>query len=102
LTIISVVYAVSCETCRGLPKQECKEHAPLLRKPKEFSYAISSFPDEVQLCWSSIPGAGYGVSAKQPIPIGTWIGPYEGRRIRPEDVTNDIDTSYMWEVRIMF
>ncbi|XP_028519339.1 putative histone-lysine N-methyltransferase PRDM6 isoform X2 [Exaiptasia diaphana] len=95
---------VSCETCRGHPKAECKDHGPSVfaRKNKskelQFSYAVSSFPDEVQLCWSGIPGAGYGVSAKQHIPIGTWIGPYEGRRIRPEDVTKEMDTSYMWEI----
>ncbi|XP_031553494.1 putative histone-lysine N-methyltransferase PRDM6 isoform X2 [Actinia tenebrosa] len=98
----------TCEVCRGQPKAECVEHGalslprksikPSVLKDIKLTYAISSFPDEVQLCCSSIPGAGYGVSAKQHIPIGTWIGPYEGKRIRPEDITNDMDTSYMWEI----
>ena len=61
--------------------------------------AIRSFPDEVQLCMSSIPGASYGVCAKEHIPLGTWIGPYEGRRITPQRLTPDIDSSYLWEVR---
>mgnify|MGYP001793288982 CR=1 FL=1 len=93
--------------CHEERQSECTVHGPLhsLRKyGKEkqnnprFSYAISSFPEEVQLCASSIPGAGYGVCAKQHIPIGTWIGPYEGRRIRPEEIIPGLDTSYMWEV----
>ena len=65
------------------------------------SYAIASFPDEVQLCVSGIPGAGYGVCAKRHIPVGTWIGPYEGRRVSPDCLTSDLDTSYMWEVRVV-
>lgn len=64
----------------------------------KLSYAVASFPDEVKLCVSGIPGAGYGVCAKQHIPVGTWIGPYEGKRVSIDDVTSDTDTSYMWEV----
>ena len=59
---------------------------------------MGSFPDEVKLCISGIPGAGYGVCAKQHIPVGTWIGPYEGKHVSIDDVTSDMDTSYMWEV----
>ena len=68
-----------------------KEEPPLTN-------AIRSFPDEVQLCLSSLPGAIYGVCAKEHIPLGTWIGPYEGRRIPPQHNTPDIDSSYLWEV----
>jgi len=60
--------------------------------------AIRSFPDEVQLCASSIPGASYGVCAKEHIPLGTWIGPYEGRRLSPRNLSPDIDTEYLWEI----
>ena len=67
-------------------------------KNAKLSYAVASFPDEVKLCVSGIPGAGYGVCAKQHIPVGTWIGPYEGKRLSINDVTSDKDTSYMWEV----
>lgn len=59
---------------------------------------MRSFPNEVGLCRSGIPGAGYGVCARQPIPLGTWIGPYEGEVVRPEQVQLGTDASYMWEV----
>lgn len=62
------------------------------------SYAIKSFPDVVQLCKSSIPGKKYGVSARQHIPVGTWIGPYEGKRIAPDAVHSNMDSSYLWEI----
>lgn len=65
----------------------------------KLSYAVASFPDEVTLCLSSIPGTNFGVCAKQHIPVGTWIGPYEGKRISIDDVTVDMNTSHMWEVR---
>ncbi|XP_058957854.2 putative histone-lysine N-methyltransferase PRDM6 isoform X1 [Pocillopora verrucosa] len=64
----------------------------------KLSYAVASFPDEVKLCLSGIPEEGYGVCAKQHIPVGTWIGPYEGKYLSTDIVTPDIDTSYMWEV----
>lgn len=68
------------------------------REEPPLTNAIRSFPDEVQLCLSSLPGAIYGVCAKEHIPLGTWIGPYEGRRIPPQHNTPDIDSSYLWEV----
>ena len=69
------------------------------RQPQEapLSHAMTSFPDEVELCTSCIPGTVYGVCARQPIPVGTWIGPYEGRRLRCEEVA-EADNGYMWEV----
>lgn len=60
--------------------------------------AIRSFPDEVQLCVSSIPGASYGVCAKEHIPLGTWIGPYEGKRITSQQLTPQIDSEHLWEI----
>ena len=67
----------------------------------QLSYAIMSFPSEVQLCTSSIPGYSYGVSAKLPFPVGTWIGPYEGRRVKAEEITLKSDSNYVWEVKLM-
>ena len=64
----------------------------------QWTNAVQSFPNEVGLCRSGIPGAGYGVSARQLIPLGTWIGPYEGEVLRPEQVPLGTDASYMWEV----
>lgn len=63
--------------------------------------AIRSFPDEVQLCVSSIPGASYGVCAKEHIPLGTWIGPYEGKRITSQQLTPQIDSEHLWEVQLI-
>ena len=48
------------------------------------------------------PGAGYGVCARQLIPTGTWIGPYEGEVVKPEQVSLGTDASYMWEVFFFF
>lgn len=62
---------------------------------------MKSFPDVVQLCKSSIPGKKYGVAAKQHIPVGTWIGPYEGKKINPDEVNPNMDSSYLWEVRCL-
>ena len=65
------------------------------------SYAISTFPEEVGLCISTIPLAGYGVYARHYIPIGTWIGPYEGKKIPVEDglkMASQGDASFLWEV----
>jgi len=60
--------------------------------------AVESFPNEVGLCKTGVPGAGYGVCARQLIPVGTWIGPYEGEKVRPEQVSLGADASYMWEI----
>jgi hypothetical protein len=59
------------------------------------------FPDEVQLCRSSIPGAELGVCAARPVPPGTWIGPYEGQLVNREDMKPEMDTLYMWEVNYL-
>jgi hypothetical protein len=69
--------------------------------PIDYS-AILKFPDEVGLCTSSIPGIEYGVCAKAAIPSGTWIGPYEGRLVRPEQIKRETETEYMWEVGEQF
>ena len=100
---------VDCEACRS-KQGDCPVHKASTRKlvipgqkqPVKFSYAIASFPEEVQLCVSSIPWAGCGVCAKQHIPVGTWIGPYEGKHVKCDDVKPNTDTSYMWEVRLVF
>ncbi|KAK2563010.1 putative histone-lysine N-methyltransferase PRDM6 [Acropora cervicornis] len=75
-----------------------KLHVPGQNEPVKLSYAIASFPEEVQLCVSSIPGAGCGVCAKQHIPVGTWIGPYEGKLVKCDEIKPTTDTSYMWEI----
>lgn len=71
------------------------------RKRKRCSLPSPSliFPDEVRLCKSSVPGAKYGVCAAQPIPPGTWIGPYEGQVVRQEELREGVHNSFMWEVK---
>lgn len=104
-------FILECEACRSkqgecpvhkIPSSNRKLVIPGQKQPVKFSYAIASFPDEVQLCVSSIPGAGCGVCAKQHIPVGTWIGPYEGKHVKCDDVKPNTDTSYMWEVLYCF
>jgi hypothetical protein len=71
---------------------------PEMNDKERVTYAVASFPPEVRLCESSIPGHFYGVCARHFIPVGTWIGPYEGVRVSAEDIYEGMDMSYMWEV----
>lgn len=97
--------------------EKCTMHGPLqsLRKlvkaqhskpgtedKIQLTYAMTSFPPEVQLCDSSVPCHCYGVSAQHFIPIGTWIGPYEGIRLSASELRPGTDTSYMWEVLYLY
>lgn len=82
-----------------MPHGSCPMHrhpSPLLPE-KALTYAVTSIPPACKLRASNV-GKGYGVFTNQNIPLGTWIGPYEGTRIRPSDVTRNMDTSHMWEV----
>ncbi|XP_078367808.1 uncharacterized protein LOC144651717 [Oculina patagonica] len=82
------------EACSSKKQKIAAEH----EEPR-LTNAIRSFPDEVQLCLSSIPGESYGVCAKEHIPLGTWIGPYEGRRLSSRNLAmSDKDTAYLWEI----
>ena len=56
------------------------------------------YPQGMLPCESSIPGSRVGVCCSRHIPVGTWIGPYEGEVIRPEELTANRDNSHMWEV----
>ena len=106
--IIIIICFLGCDICNEKHDGECPMHGPLhsLRKlvnagqshsPLE-NGSILKFPDEVCLCTSSIPCVGYGVCARKRIPAGTWIGPYEGKLVRPEDIKVETETEYMWEV----
>lgn len=97
-----------CEICRKAHNGAChtNEQQKSIRQivgnaihDIKLTYAVLSFPAEVQLCTSSIPGYTYGVSARLPFPIGTWIGPYEGKRVKAEDITTKSDSNYVWEVQ---
>ena len=45
--------------------------------------------------------SGLGVFAKQFVPRGLKVGPYEGSVVFKEDMEDIDDTSYMWEVNII-
>ena len=51
---------------------------------------------------SEIPKAGLGVFATQLIPSGVKFGPYKGQKVYYEDLNEDDDTSYMWEVYVFY
>ena len=78
--------------CPNHQQENTTHHLPL---------ALRSLPPEVELCASSIPGAGFGICAKRAFPVGAWIGPYEGTFVKPEELSSVKDTSYMWEVSVV-
>ena len=97
------LFVLVCKTCNKVYAICCPIHSTYNSTDSALevdwdSYAIKSFPDVVQLCKSSIPGKTYGVCARQHIPVGTWIGPYEGRKIAPDAINQNVDSSYLWEV----
>ena len=57
-----------------------------------------SVPLQATVKMSSIDDTKMGVFAKEFIPKGTRIGPYKGEVVQKEDVTDETDTSYFWEV----
>ena len=71
------------------------------RSSEEFNKVLSAIkhiPSQLHLCYSSIPGAGFGICATETIPSGTWIGPYEGKRISIQETKTILETGYLWEV----
>ena len=56
------------------------------------------YPPGMLPCASSIPGCSFGVHCSRFVPVGTWIGPFEGEVIRPEELTADRENGHMWEV----
>ncbi|XP_035666531.1 putative histone-lysine N-methyltransferase PRDM6 isoform X1 [Branchiostoma floridae] len=101
-----------CDLCKEDHQGECPVHGPLhsLRRMvsgaptdqkqhcQQYPYAVTSLPDEVTLCHSSIPGEGYGICATRTIPVGTWIGPYEGVRMRSGEIPCAVKTTHFWEM----
>ena len=55
-------------------------------------------PTQLRVKPSSIPRAGLGVFAKQFIPRGVRVGPYEGERVEKDDIGDLANTTYAWEV----
>lgn len=92
----SLISTAGCEECCKYIQGECAIHHS--SQPK-LTYAVGSFPPEVRLCTSSIPEYTYGACAAKPMPRGTWIGPYEGRRVNLNQMPKDKDNTFGWEVR---
>ncbi|CAH3042950.1 unnamed protein product [Porites lobata] len=75
-----------------------KHDKAVVRKASQLPLALRSLPPEVGLCTSTIPGQECGICAKRKIPVGAWIGPYEGKFLKPKELSSTTDTSYMWEI----
>lgn len=60
--------------------------------------AAASLPTGLIINNSSIPGAGRGVFSTTEIPKGVRFGPYKGKKIGWQHITDETNTSYMWEV----
>ena len=56
------------------------------------------YPPGMLPCTSSVPCSHSGVYCSRFIPVGTWIGPFEGEVVRPDELTADRDNGHMWEV----
>lgn len=95
-------FFLGCLLCRKQSAEPCPLHGLTYASRQDNGFhtskAMRSLPQEVCLCRSSVPGAEFGVCTRRHIPAGTWIGPFEGKRVRPGDVKAGMDTSFMWEV----
>ena len=90
-----------CDASSADPSFQCPCHqqeTSSSSRAASLPLALKSLPPEVGLCASSVPGTGFGVCAKRAIPVGAWIGPYEGTFVKPEELSSATDTSFMWEV----
>lgn len=94
-----------CEECQDLHYGDCPVHGPLhvvedkIRDGNsDLTAAVASTPNVLRVGQSSIPGAGLGVFSTTLIPKGARFGPYKGRKIGLENVTDKTNTSYFWEV----
>ncbi|KAJ7382259.1 Histone-lysine N-methyltransferase prdm9 [Desmophyllum pertusum] len=94
-----------CEECQDLHYGDCPEHGPLQiiedrteEGNSNPSSALSSLPTGLKISNSSIPGAGLGVFSTTGIPKGVRFGPYKGKKIGWQHITDETNTNYMWEI----
>ena len=95
-----------CEECQDINYGDCPIHGPLTViedspiSPEEGIVAArASLPVGLEIKYSSIPNAGFGVYSNLFIKKGTRFGPYIGSKVRMEDVADQTSTNYMWEVK---
>ena len=105
LTRFFSLYLV-CEECQDLHYGDCPVHGPLqiiadrnTTENSNLSPAVSSLPVVLKIKSSSIPGAGLGVFSTTDISKGVRFGPYKGKKIGWENITDETNTCYMWEVK---
>ena len=94
-----------CGDCEEFHHGDCPVHGPLLtldpssgHDEASLQYTTVFFPSELTVKPFKIANAGLGVFATQFIPRRFRFGPYEGRRVLKEELTEGEDTSYMLEV----
>ncbi|XP_065904114.1 PR domain zinc finger protein 5-like [Dysidea avara] len=63
------------------------------------SFTSVPVPLQVTVKMSSINDTNEAAFAKEFIPKGTRFGPYKGEVVQKEDITDETDTSYFWEVK---
>ena len=100
---------VVCEECQDLHYGDCPVHGPLqvivdrtMEGNSNLSSAVASLPPVLKISQSSIPGAGLGVFSASEIPKGVRFGPYKGKKIGWEHISDETNTSYMWEVVLYY
>ncbi|XP_065672837.1 histone-lysine N-methyltransferase PRDM9 isoform X2 [Hydra vulgaris] len=69
-----------------------------IRNISEEKRLTHQLPKGLKIKKSIIPNAGYGVFATETFHIGRKFGPFEGKKVSPDTLVNNIDTSYMWEI----
>ena len=105
MSIIMLHHIIVCDDCNALHYDECPVHGPLMPLDETLGWDEASkvftnipVPSQVTVRLSSIKNAGKGAFAKEFIPKDTRIGPYKGEVVKREDLMDDTDTSYFWEV----
>ena len=100
-------YCLVCEECQDLHFGDCPVHGPLqvindkiMEGYSNLSSAVASLPPVLKISPSSIPGAGLGVFSTSEIPKGVRFGPYKGKKRGWEHISDETNTSYMWEVAL--
>ena len=101
---IRIYWFPVCDDCDKSYHGDCPVHGPLIPLDEsqgcdQDSKSFTSVPVPLQVTMSSIMNAGKEVFAKEFIPR-TRIGPYKGEVVQKEDVTDETDTSYFWEVGV--
>lgn len=96
---------IFCEECQDLHYGDCPVHGPLqiiadriTAENSNLSIALSSLPAVLEIKTSSIPGAGLGVFSITHIPKQVRFGPYKGKKIKWESITDEMNTCYIWEI----